>query len=106
MSMPSRMSRKSYGVQAYAQHATDASGDVENRNEVFEVFRPRILAIARRIADRIPPGSSLTVEDLASYGAIGLLEVLIGLIQAGTFNYDFCRLSDPRCDDRCLAFVR
>ncbi len=44
------------------------------REEICVKFRSRILITARRVAERLPPGCDLALEDLASFGAIGLLE--------------------------------
>ena len=45
-----------------------------SRDEICTRYRPRILLIARRLAERLPPNCELAVEDLAGFGAIGLLE--------------------------------
>lgn len=37
-------------------------------------FQPRVLSIARRLGERLPPNCPLVTEDLAAFGAIGLLE--------------------------------
>ena len=44
------------------------------RDETCARFGSRVLLIARRLSDRLPPDCSLTIEDLAAYGAVGLLE--------------------------------
>ena len=44
------------------------------RDEVCRKFRGRITLHARRLSERLPPDFEITAEDLASYGAIGLLE--------------------------------
>ena len=44
------------------------------RDQICERFRRRVALIARRVADRLPGDCELDVEDLASFGAIGLLE--------------------------------
>lgn len=44
------------------------------RDETCARFETRVLLIARRLSERLPPDCSLTLEDLAAYGAIGLLE--------------------------------
>ncbi|MEL6344840.1 MAG: FliA/WhiG family RNA polymerase sigma factor [Myxococcota bacterium] len=50
--------------------------DGMTREEVCHRFQGRIMLLARRLADRLPSGSELTREDLASCGAIGLLEAI------------------------------
>ncbi len=45
-----------------------------SRDEVCTRYHSRILMIARRLAERLPPNCGLTLEDLAGFGAIGLLE--------------------------------
>jgi RNA polymerase sigma factor for flagellar operon FliA len=47
-----------------------------DREKTYQQYLPRIRLIARRISDRIPPGSSITLDDLKSCGAIGLLEAI------------------------------
>ena len=44
------------------------------RDEACVRYQSRILLTARRLGERLPPNCGLTVEDLAGYGAIGLLE--------------------------------
>ncbi len=44
------------------------------RDEVCVQYQSRVLLIARRVAERLPWDCGLTMEDLAAYGAIGLLE--------------------------------
>lgn len=48
--------------------------DGQTRDEVCVRYRPRIVATARRLAERLPTGCDLDADDLASFGAIGLLE--------------------------------
>lgn len=77
MSMMRSQNKSRHGVRAYVQQSTVSSdAALGTREEIFEQHRSRILLIARRIAERIPQGSSLTSEDLVSYGAIGLLEAI------------------------------
>jgi len=64
------------GLKAYAQHAAAVSTLDKSKDEIFMEFQPRILSIARRLAERLPPSIPLAIEDLASYGAIGLLEAI------------------------------
>ena len=45
-----------------------------NRDECCMRYQPRILSVARRLGERLPPNCPLTTEDLAAFGAIGLLE--------------------------------
>ncbi len=44
------------------------------REQICERYLRKVLLIARRLADRLPSDSSIGVEDLAGWGAIGLLE--------------------------------
>jgi RNA polymerase sigma factor for flagellar operon FliA len=46
----------------------------QTREEICRKYQRKILLLARRIAERLPPGCELGGEDLASFGAIGLLE--------------------------------
>ncbi len=46
----------------------------QTREEICRKYQRKILLLARRIAERLPPGCELGSEDLASFGAIGLLE--------------------------------
>jgi RNA polymerase sigma factor for flagellar operon FliA len=45
-----------------------------SRDEVCTRYQPRILMVARRLSERLPPNCGLAFEDLAGFGAIGLLE--------------------------------
>ena len=69
------MSRRA-GLKAYVQHRSAASILDKSKDEIFAEFQPRILSIARRLAEKIPANIPLAIEDLASYGAIGLLEAI------------------------------
>ncbi|MFM2248664.1 MAG: hypothetical protein RL071_4739 [Pseudomonadota bacterium] len=44
------------------------------RDEVCRRYKGRIALIARRIGERLPPDCELLTEDLAGFGAVGLLE--------------------------------
>ncbi|MCA9491022.1 MAG: sigma-70 family RNA polymerase sigma factor [Myxococcales bacterium] len=44
------------------------------RDEICNRYMRKVLLIARRIADRLPSDSAIGVDDLAGWGAIGLLE--------------------------------
>jgi RNA polymerase sigma factor for flagellar operon FliA len=46
----------------------------QTREEICRKYQRKILLLARRIAERLPPGCELGAEDLGSFGAIGLLE--------------------------------
>lgn len=50
--------------------------DGMNREELCQRYQGRIMLLARRLSDRLPPGTELSREDLASCGAIGLLEAI------------------------------
>lgn len=44
------------------------------RDEACARYQSRVLLIARRVAERLPANGSLSMGDLAGYGAVGLLE--------------------------------
>ena len=46
----------------------------QTREEICRKYQRKILLLARRISERLPPGCEFGGEDLASFGAIGLLE--------------------------------
>ncbi|MFH1466324.1 MAG: sigma-70 family RNA polymerase sigma factor [Pseudomonadota bacterium] len=48
--------------------------DGEDRGAVCHRYQGKVLYLARRLAERLPADAGISVEDLASYGAIGLLE--------------------------------
>jgi RNA polymerase sigma factor for flagellar operon FliA len=48
--------------------------DGMTRHELCASYQKKIVLLARRLASRIPDSVGITREDLASYGAIGLLE--------------------------------
>ena len=48
--------------------------DGEDRAGVCKRYQGKVLYLARRLAARLPSDCGINVEDLASYGAIGLLE--------------------------------
>ena len=48
--------------------------DGMSRHELCTKYQKKIVMLARRLASRIPDSVGITREDLASYGAIGLLE--------------------------------
>lgn len=61
-------------LQQYQQSAVE-----QNTAElavVYDQYKDRVLMFARRMANKIPSGSPLSVEDLASCGAIGLMEAV------------------------------
>jgi len=55
-------------------HDTARLVDGLTRNELCEKYQKKIIMLARRLASRLPDSVGITREDLASYGAIGLLE--------------------------------
>jgi len=66
-------------MSAEAYRNADRQGtsiDGMTRDEICQKFQSRILSLAHRIAERLPSGSELGREDLASCGAIGLLEAI------------------------------
>ena len=48
--------------------------DGMTRDEACRRYQRRIVLLARRLAERLPPEAGIGVEDLAGFGAIGLLE--------------------------------
>ncbi len=56
--------------------STDASRRVDGmtRHQLCDKYQKKIVMLARRLASRLPDSVGVTREDLASYGAIGLLE--------------------------------
>lgn len=50
--------------------------DGMTRDEICHRYQRRIMLLARRLADRLPHGADLTRDDLASCGALGLLEAI------------------------------
>ena len=50
--------------------------DGMTREQICQKFQSRIMLLARRLSARLPLGSELNRDDLASYGAIGLLEAI------------------------------
>lgn len=58
------------------RYVSDAVRTVEGltRDEACHKYRNKVLILARRIHERLPPGAPFAVEDLAGYGAIGLIE--------------------------------
>ena len=69
------MSRRS-GLRAYEQQMSSISLQERSKDDIFAEFQPRILFIARRLASKLPANIPLAMEDLVSYGAIGLLEAI------------------------------
>ena len=57
-------------------HLTDDEPCIDGmtREQMCHKFKQRILLLARRLSERLPPDCELTIEDLVSFGAIGLLE--------------------------------
>jgi RNA polymerase sigma factor for flagellar operon FliA len=50
--------------------------DGMTREEICQRYQGRIMLLARRLSDRLPSGTELARDDLASCGAIGLLEAI------------------------------
>ena len=48
--------------------------DGHSRDEICEAYKDRVVLVARRIHDRLPPDCEMELQDLLSLGAIGLLE--------------------------------
>jgi len=65
-------SARRYSQNAYATAEPRVEG--MTREEATIAFQKKIILLARQIGERLPSDSSLCVEDLVSYGAIGLLE--------------------------------
>lgn len=45
-----------------------------NRSQICERYLDKVALVARRVHERLPPGAAVGVDDLAGWGAIGLLE--------------------------------
>ncbi len=45
-----------------------------DRAGICKKYQGKVMYLARRLAERLPSDAGITVDDLASYGAIGLLE--------------------------------
>ncbi len=65
-------SARRYSQSAYA--TADPRVEGMTREEATIRFQKKIILLARQVGERLPSDSSLQVEDLVSYGAIGLLE--------------------------------
>ena len=65
-------------LQAYNQHSSVVGDEnsQKSQEDVFIAYRPKIVAIARRLYGRLSSSSSLEVDDLVSAGGMGLLEKL------------------------------
>ena len=65
-------------LQAYNQHSLVGSEEnsQQSQEDVFIAYKPKIVAIARRLYGRLSSSSSLEVDDLVSAGGMGLLEAL------------------------------
>jgi RNA polymerase sigma factor for flagellar operon FliA len=63
-------------MRGIASYRSDTVRLVEgmSRDEVCRSYRSRVVAIARRVHERLSQHSTLGVDDLASVGALGLLE--------------------------------
>ncbi len=64
------------------------------RSQACERFSRRILLLARRLSDRTSPGCDLSIEDLVSYGVLGLLEAFDRF--EPTQNVDFSSFASYR----------
>ncbi len=60
--------------QVKSARSTEPRIDGMTRNETCLHYHNKVVLIARQLSERLPPGASLLAEDLASFGAIGLLE--------------------------------
>jgi RNA polymerase sigma factor FliA len=65
-------------LQAYNQHSLTSNEEKnpQSQEDVFVAYRPKIVAIARRLFSRLSNSSSLEIDDLVSAGGMGLLEAL------------------------------
>ena len=68
------LSQRSYPPKKEESRQTLIDG--MTREELCRRYQSRIMLLARRLADRLPAGSELGRDDLASCGAIGLLEAI------------------------------
>jgi RNA polymerase sigma factor FliA len=64
------------GLQQYKQNVSQDDAQSVDMASIYEEYKDRVLMFARRMGNKIPSGSPLTVEDLASCGAIGLMEAV------------------------------
>jgi RNA polymerase sigma factor for flagellar operon FliA len=74
------------------------------RPEACATFQPKILMLARRMSARLPDGIGVTREDLASYGAIGLLEAFDHFDE--TQNIKFSTFAEYRIRGAMLDALR
>ena len=77
-------SARRYSQNAYATAEPRVEG--MTREEATIAFQKKIILLARQIGERLPSDSSLCVEDLVSYGAIGLLEAFDRFIEKKNFS--------------------
>ena len=65
-------------IQAYNQHALVGNEETnhQDQEDVFIAYRPKIVAIARRLYSKLSSSSSIEIDDLVSAGGMGLLEAL------------------------------
>ena len=78
--------------------------DGRTRAEICAEFQPKIVMLARRLAARLPDGVGVTREDLASYGAIGLLEAFDHF--DSTQNIKFATFAEYRIRGAMLDALR
>ncbi len=75
-----------------------------DRAGICEQYQGKVLFLAKRLADRLPMGCSMTAEDLASYGAIGLLEAFEHFDES--FNIRFGTYAEYRIRGAMLDTLR
>ena len=90
-------------LQAYNQHSSVVGDEnsQKSQEDVFVAYRPKIVAIARRLYGRLSSSSSLEVDDLVSAGGMGLLEKLLERYDASRDNRfaTFAEYQNSRSND-------
>lgn len=74
---PSKSPEEPEDSSLYGRHGhivTERRVDGLTREQICYRYQRRILLVARRLNERLPPDCELDMEDLVSFGAIGLLE--------------------------------
>lgn len=75
-----------------------------SRQEACIQYQGKVLLLARRLNERLPPDSEVGLDDLVSYGAIGLLEAFDRY--DGTRNIQFSTYAEYRIRGAMLDALR
>jgi RNA polymerase sigma factor for flagellar operon FliA len=75
-----------------------------DRSAICQRYQSKVLYLARRLAERLPADCGITVDDLASYGAIGLLEAFDHFDE--TLNIRFGTFAEYRIRGAMLDALR